>query len=75
MTTVPGTYFTKEQLEADLKGNGYFYSFHSHSKQANELVHIVDKVSAGDHTGSERMKQIGYTLKSNSTTKRWHGIF
>jgi hypothetical protein len=24
MTTIPGTYFTKEQLEAALKGNGYF---------------------------------------------------
>jgi hypothetical protein len=27
MTTVPETYFTKEQLEADLKGNVYFISY------------------------------------------------
>jgi hypothetical protein len=33
MTAVPGTYFTEEQLEADLEGNGYYYFFlHSHSK-------------------------------------------
>jgi hypothetical protein len=32
MTTVPGTYFTEEQLEVDLKGNGYYYFLHSHSK-------------------------------------------
>jgi hypothetical protein len=29
MTTVPGTYFTKEQLEVDLKGNGYYYFFYT----------------------------------------------
>jgi hypothetical protein len=32
MTAVPGTYFTKEQLEAALKGSVYFYFLHSHSK-------------------------------------------
>jgi hypothetical protein len=28
MTTVPGTYFTKEQLEADLEGNDDVYFFY-----------------------------------------------
>jgi hypothetical protein len=32
MTTVPGTYFTKEQLEAARKGNGYYYFLYSHFK-------------------------------------------
>jgi hypothetical protein len=34
MTTVPGTYFTKEQLEAALKGNDIY----SHYSQSNKLV-------------------------------------
>jgi hypothetical protein len=34
MTTVSGTYFTREQLEAALKGNDLY----SHSNQANKLV-------------------------------------
>jgi hypothetical protein len=52
MTTVPGTYFTKEQLEADRKGNSDFYFLHSRSSQANELVYLADEVSGGDRTDS-----------------------
>jgi TPR repeat protein len=66
MTTVPGTYFTKEQLEADLKGNIYFYFLYSHFKQANELAYIVDNVSGADRTDTNRMYQLGniyYTEK------------
>jgi TPR repeat protein len=60
MTTVPGTYFTKEQLEAALRGNAYFYFLQSHSKQTNKLVCVADKVSVGDRTGSDRLSQTGY---------------
>jgi TPR repeat protein len=59
MTTVPGTYFTKEQLEAARKGNDYFYFLHSHSNQANELTFTVDNVSVEGRTGSDRMNSIG----------------
>jgi TPR repeat protein len=66
MTTVPGTCFTKEQLEVDLKGNGYYYFFlHSHSNQANELTFTVDNVSDGGNTGSNRMREIGYVYYSD----------
>jgi TPR repeat protein len=41
MTTVPGTYFNKEQLEADLKGNDYFYFLHSHSKIMNLFIKLI----------------------------------
>jgi TPR repeat protein len=60
MATVPGTYFTKEQLEADLKGNCYFYFLQAHFKQANEVAFTADKVLDGGYSGSNRMKQIGY---------------
>jgi TPR repeat protein len=60
MTTVPGTNFTKEQLEAAIRCNGYIYFLHSHSKQANELTFTVDNVSVGGYSGSDRMKQIGF---------------
>jgi TPR repeat protein len=64
MTTVSGTYFTKEQLEADLKGNVNFYFLHSHFKQANELAYIVDNVSGVDRTDTNRMYQIGFIYSS-----------
>jgi TPR repeat protein len=69
MTTVPGTYFTKEQLEAVLKGNNYFLFLHPHSNQANELVYKVDKISAGGYSGSDIMKQIGLVY---DTEKKQH---
>jgi hypothetical protein len=56
---VPGTYFTKEQLEVDLEGNGYYYFLQSHFNQANEFVYKVDNVSGGILTGGWRMKYIG----------------
>jgi hypothetical protein len=66
MTTVPGTYFTKEQLEADRKGNDYYCFFlHSHSNQANELTFTVDNVSVEDCTGSDRLEQIGWVYRSD----------
>jgi hypothetical protein len=55
MTTVPGTYFTKEQLEAAIKGNGDFYFVYSHSNQDNELVYKVDNVSGESRTGSDKL--------------------
>jgi tetratricopeptide (TPR) repeat protein len=59
MTTVPGTNFTKEQLEADIEGNDYFYLLHSHCKQAIELTYIVDNVSDGGYSGSHKLNRFG----------------
>jgi TPR repeat protein len=64
MTTVPGIYFTKEQLEADRKGNNYFNFLHSHSNQANELVYLADEVSVGDCTDSDRLNHFGYVYSN-----------
>jgi TPR repeat protein len=75
MTTVPGTYFTKEQLEVDLKGNDDVYFLHSHSNQANELTFTVDNVSDDDCTGSERLRQIGnvyYNKKQYDKALAWY---
>jgi hypothetical protein len=64
MTTVLGTYFTKEQLEVDLKCNGYYCFFlHSHSNQANQLTFTVDDVSVGGYPSSHRMRHIGLVYR------------
>ncbi|KAI8880958.1 hypothetical protein K501DRAFT_301373 [Backusella circina FSU 941] len=59
MTTVPGTHFTKEQLEADRKGKNYYLTLIS--KRANTLVHKADKVTAKwGYFGSDKLIQYGY---------------
>jgi TPR repeat protein len=65
MTTVPGTCFTKEQLEAALRGNAYFYFYflQSHSKQTNKLVCVADNVSGERRIGGDKLNHFGYVYQ------------
>jgi TPR repeat protein len=60
MTTVPGTYFTEEQLEADLKGNDYFYSLPLILNKLMNLFFTADKVTAGIRIGSDKLNHYGF---------------
>jgi TPR repeat protein len=63
MTTVPGTYFTKEQLEAAVRGNTNLCFLYSHSKHANEFTYTVDRVWDPGFSGSGRMNALGYAYR------------
>jgi hypothetical protein len=64
MITVSGTYFTKEQLEAALKGNVYFYFLYSDYKYTNELVFTADNVFGGGYSGSDKLNYYGFEYKN-----------
>jgi hypothetical protein len=78
MTTVPGTYFTKEQLEADIKGNDYFLFFYT--LILNELMNLFIKLMMYrvkiTLVVMDWIGLYGYIkMRRNSTTKHWGGIF
>lgn len=78
MTTIPGTYFTEQQLEAARKGNGgdfYFYTLIP-IKLINMFIQLMRYVLYFALVLINGIVLDSYmTMRGNSMTKHWRGIF